>query len=82
MTVSQKIVHFSPVTLNFRPNECRIYSEESELFPIHSFGDEGLCLDGRLGVEVSDMSQNFQFKYRTFRFQQIKTIDQKHQVRV
>ena len=82
MAVFQKIVHFSPVTLNFRPNECRIYSGESELFPIHSFGDEGLCLDGRLGVEVLDMSQNVQFKYRTFRFQQIKTIDQKHKVRV
>ena len=82
MAVSQKIVHFSPLTLNFRPKECRIYSGESELFPIHSFDDEGLCLDDRLDVEVLDMSQNVQFKYRTFRFQQIKTIDQKHQVRV
>ena len=69
------------VKMNFRPKECRIYSGDSELFPIHSFGDD-LCLDDRLSVEVLDMSQNFQFKYRTFRFQQIKTIDQKHQVRV
>ena len=75
-------VDLSSVTLNFRPKECRIYSGENELFPIHSFGDDGLCLDDRLSVEVLDMSQNFQFKYRTFRFQQLKTIDQKHQDRV
>ena len=75
-------VELISVTLNFRPKECRIYSGENELFPIHSFGDEGLCLDDRLSVQVLEMSQNVQFKYRTFRFQQIKTIDQKHQIRV
>ena len=75
-------VDLNSVTLIFRPKECRIYSGESELFPIHSFDDVGLCLDDRLDVEVLDMSQNVQFKYRTFRFQQIKTIDQKHQIRV
>jgi len=62
------------------PNECRISSGENELFPIHSFGEEGLCLDERLSVQVLDMSQQVHFKYRTFRFQEIKTIDQTHQI--
>ena len=67
--------------INSRPKECRIYSGESELWPLHSFGDEGLCLDERLSVEVLDLSEQIRFKYRTFRFQQIKTIDQRHQIR-
>ena len=67
------------LTLNFRPKECRISSGESELFPLHSFGTDGdLCRDERLDVQVSDLSQQIRFKYRTFRFQKIKTIDQKH----
>ena len=64
----------------FRPKECRIYSEESELWPLHSFSNEELCLDKRLHVEVLNLSQQVRFKYRTFRFQNVKTIDQRHQI--
>ena len=37
-------------------------------------------MDKRLAVEVMELSQQVRFKYRTFRFQNIKTIDQKHQI--
>ena len=59
-----------------RPKECRIHSGDNELFPLHSF-DNGLCLDDRLGVELLDISQSVRFKYRTFRFQNLKTINQR-----
>ena len=36
--------------------------------------------DNRLGVQILDLSQNLHFKYRTFRFQQIKTIDQRNRI--
>ena len=68
------------LNFEFRPTVCRIYSGDNELFPLHSFGDDGLCYDDRLEVQVSDLSQQIQFKYRTFRFQQINTIDQRHQI--
>ena len=63
-------------TVFSRPKECRIYSGDNELFPLHSF-DNGLCLDDRLGVELLEISHSVRFKYRTFRFQNIKTINQR-----
>ena len=39
-----------------------------------------LLSDNRLGVQILDLSQNLHFKYRTFRFQQIKTIDQRNRI--
>ena len=63
-----------------RLKECRISSGESELFPIHSFGTEP-CLDDRLEVEILELSEKIRFRYRTFRFQHVKTIDQRHQIR-
>ena len=36
--------------------------------------------DNRLGVQILELSQNLHFKYRTFRFQQIKTIDQRNRI--
>ena len=59
-----------------RPKECRIYSGDNELFPFHSF-DNGLCFDDRLGVQILEISQSIRFKYRTFRFQNLKTINQR-----
>ena len=64
----------------FRPKECRISSGENELFPFHSFDDSGLCLDNRLQVQVFEVAEKVHFKYRTFRFQTIKTIDQRHEI--
>ena len=66
----------TPYLFILRPKECRIHSGDNELFPLHSF-DNGLCLDGRLGVELLDISQSVRFKYRTFRFQNLKTINQR-----
>ena len=65
--------------ITFRPKQCRVYSGESELFPIHSFGSE-LCLDGRLEVAMLELTENIRFRYRTFRFQHVKTIDQRHKI--
>ena len=62
-----------------RPKECRIHSDDNELFPLHSF-DNGLCLDDRLGVELLEMSHSVRFKYRTFRFKNIKTINQRSRI--
>ena len=62
-----------------RPKECRIHSGDNELFPLHSF-DNGLCLDDRLGVELLEISQSIRFKYRTFRFQNLKTINQRSRI--
>ena len=66
--------------LFFRPKFCKISCGENELFPLHSFGEDGLCLDNRLQVDVLEVSNKIHFKYRTFRFQNIKTIDQRHQI--
>ena len=33
--------------------------------------------DNRLGVEILDLSQELHFKYRTFRFSHVKTLDQR-----
>ena len=66
--------------LYFRPQECKISSGDNELFPLHSFGEDGLCLDNRLEVEVLEMSKKIHFRYRTFRFRNIKTIDQRHHI--
>jgi len=49
------------------------------LFPLHSF-DNGLCLDDRLGVQLLEISQSIRFKYRTFRFQNLKTINQRSRI--
>ena len=62
-----------------RPKECRIHSGDNELFPLHSF-DHGLCLDDRLGVQLLEISQSVRFKYRTFRFQNLKTINQRSRI--
>ena len=61
------------------PKECRIFAGDNELFPIHSF-DNGICIDDRLGVELLEVSQKIRFKYRTFRFQNVKTINQRARV--
>ena len=66
-------------SLILRPKECRIHSGDNELFPLHSF-DNGLCLDDRLGVELLEISQSIRFKYRTFRFQNLKTINQRSRI--
>ena len=63
----------------FRPIQCRIYSGENELFPLHTFLSE-LCLDDRLQVEVLESTRDFSFKYRTFRFNQVATMDQEHDI--
>ena len=39
-----------------------------------------LFSDKRLGVEILELSQNLRFKYKTFRFQHIKTIDQRTRI--
>ena len=39
-----------------------------------------ISLDNRLQVEVLEVSKKINFRYRTFRFQNIKTIDQRHQI--
>ena len=62
-----------------RLKECRIHSGDNELFPLHSF-DNGLCLDDRLGVQLLEMSHSVRFKYRTFRFQNLKTINQRSRI--
>ena len=67
------------INLILRPKECRIHSGDNELFPLHSF-DNGLCLDDRLGVQLLDISQSIRFKYRTFRFQNLKTINQRSRI--
>ena len=67
------------INLILRPKECRIHSGDNELFPLHSF-DNGLCLDDRLGVQLLDISQSIHFKYRTFRFQNLKTINQRSRI--
>ena len=66
-------------SLILRPKVCRIHSGDNELFPLHSF-DNGLCLDDRLGVELLEISQSIRFKYRTFRFQNLKTINQRSRI--
>ena len=66
-------------TVFSRPKECRIHSGDNELFPLHSF-DNGLCLDDRLGVELLEISHSVRFKYRTFRFQNLKTINQRSRI--
>ena len=49
------------------------------MFPLHSF-DNGLCLDDRLGVELLEISHSVRFKYKTFRFQNLKTINQRSRI--
>ena len=49
------------------------------MFPLHSF-DNGLCLDDRLGVELLEISHSVRFKYRTFRFRNLKTINQRSRI--
>ena len=66
-------------TVFSRPRECRIHSDNNELFPLHSF-DNGLCLDDRLGVELLEISHSVRFKYKTFRFRNLKTINQRSRI--
>ena len=72
-------MHVYAYTDLFRPKECRIFAGDAELFPMHSF-DNGLCIDDRLGVELLEVAQEIRFKYRTFRFQNVKTINQRARV--
>ena len=37
-------------------------------------------MDPRLHVEVLECSRDFSFKYRTFRFNQVQTMDQEHDI--
>ena len=64
----------------FRPIQCRIYAGGNEVFPLHSFSTD-LCLDDRLHVQVLESSErDFSFEYRTFRFNQILTMEQEHDI--
>ena len=55
---------------------CRI----SYVIKLQKILSDNRLSDNRLGVQILDLSQNLHFKYRTFRFEQIKTIDQRNRI--
>ena len=48
---SNKAVFLTKFILSFSPKQCRIFSGEQELFPLHSFKGD-VCLDDRMLVSV------------------------------